>query len=97
MNNIHTIPSALRRSKTLTLTDHAMQAIAMDLPPMGAGFPKHLVARAKRLDVSHDRAGGVHYTLRAADEAVLGEVGYHHNDAQLPRAYRPPREVRLAA
>lgn len=95
-----TRPTSKRsRRPTLVLTGHAMAAVAADLPPMGGGFPQRLIQKALRLEVSHDRGGGVHFSLLAESGAVLGTVGYHHEDACLPKAYHPPRkqaEVDLA-
>lgn len=84
------------RRPTLVLTGHAMAAVAADLPPMGGGFPQRLIQKAQRLEVSHDSAGGVHFTLLAGDGAVLGAVDYHHEDARLPKAYHPPRKQAAA-
>lgn len=83
--------TAARRRRGLVLTGHTMAAVAADLPPMGGGFSRNLIAKAESLVVGHDQGGVVYFTLMGTNGALLGEVAYHHDDEVLPGAYRAPR------
>lgn len=76
-NKNDSVPFTRARRKTqLTLTGHAMQAVAADLPPMGPGLPKEVIRLGASLEIANDREGRAYFTLKGRTGEVLADVNF---------------------